>query len=124
MNIDLKRVGGTYSSPPAGTPMPKTTAIRRPTDTVFMFDFVFSPTLESLPTYTSPQFNAVNPAGRWRSFASRHSTGGEINFIDSHVGYYKTKVVQDGGTPSGGPAPQEFPGSPVIWNPPYRVIFP
>ena len=121
MNIDLKRVGGTYGTPPPGTPMPKITNIRKPTETVFLFDGVFSPTLEVVNG--SPAFNSVNPANRWRSFASRHSKGGEINFLDSHVGYYKTSVVQAGGSPGGNP-PQEFPGSLIIWNPPYRVIFP
>ena len=118
MNIDLKYQTATtkYAYPQ----MPKLTNIPRPVDTVFMFDCVFSPTLEVVNN--SPQFNSVNPAARWRNFASRHSLGGDINFIDGHVGYYKTSVVQAGGSMSG--TATEFAQTPLIWNPPYRVIKP
>ena len=122
MNVDLKRISAGYGNANVGTSMPKSTSIRRPTDTVFMFDCVFSPNLEVVNT--SPQYNSVNPANRWLNFASRHSKGGNINFVDGHVGYYKTKVVQDGASPAGAPTKQEFPGSPIIWNPPYRLVFP
>jgi hypothetical protein len=67
----------------------------------------------------SPSFNSVNPANRWRSFASRHSLGGEVLFVEGHVGYYKTAVVQAGGTMTGNA--QETHGAPLIWNPPYRA---
>ncbi|MEI6078381.1 MAG: prepilin-type N-terminal cleavage/methylation domain-containing protein [Verrucomicrobiota bacterium] len=118
MNIDLKYQTATtrYTYPQ----MPKLTNIPRPVDTVFLFDCVFSPTLEVVNN--SPQYNSVNPAARWRNFASRHSLGGDINFIDGHVGYYKTSVVQAGGSMSG--TVTEFAQTPLIWNPPYRVIKP
>jgi len=122
MNIDLKRQTAGYANANAYTypQMPKITSIPRPVDTVFMFDCVFSPTLEVVNG--SPQYNSVNPANRWRNFASRHSLGGEINFLDGHVGYYKTSLVQAGGTMSG--TAQEVPGSPLIWNPPFRQLHP
>jgi len=124
MNIDLKHNLPAYT-PIATTTytyprMPKLTSIPRTVDTVFLFDCVFSPSLE--PVNNSPQYNSVNPAERWRNFASRHSKGGDINFIDGHVGYFKTTVVQAGGTMSGNA--QETPGAPLIWNPLYRLANP
>lgn len=122
MNIDLKRQNPDYGSADSYTypAMPKITRIPRPTDTVFLFDGVFSPSTEIVNT--SPQFNSVNPANRWRSFASRHTKGGVINFVDGHAAYWKTADVQAGGTMTGNPA--EFPGSPLIWNPAFRAIRP
>ena len=124
MNIDLKHNTAAYT-PIATTTytypkMPKLTSIPRPVDTVFLFDCVFSPSQEVVNN--SPTFNSVNPANRWRSFASRHSLGGDINLLDGHVAYFKTSVVQAGGTMSGNAA--ETPGSALIWNPPYRVANP
>ena len=115
MNIDLKKkdVSGTVYNYPE---MPKITQIHRPVDTVFMFDCVFSPSAEVVNS--SPQYNSVNPANRWRSFASRHNKGGNINFLEGHVGYYKTSLVQAGGSLTG--TATEYPGSPLLWNPPYR----
>ena len=122
VNIDLKRQTPGYANSDAYTypQMPKITNISRPVDTVFMFDCVFSPTLEVVNS--SPAYNSVNPAARWRNFASRHSLGGDINFLDGHVGYYKTSIVQAGGTMSG--TAQENPGTPLIWNPPFRLLHP
>ena len=122
MNIDLKRQTAGYAAADAYPypQMPKLTGIQRPVDTIFLYDCVFSPTLEAVNG--SPQYNSVNPANRWRSFASRHSQGGDINFLDGHVGYYKTAVVQAGGTMTGTAA--EVPGSPLVWNPPYRAAHP
>lgn len=115
VNIDLKR----NESGALTTKMPKIGNLKRPTDTVFMLDLVFNPSTEVVNG--SPQFNSVNPAGRWRSFASRHDKGGVINFADGHVAYYKNDLVQKGGTASPAVA-QEFPGTPLIWNPAYRAL--
>jgi prepilin-type N-terminal cleavage/methylation domain-containing protein len=121
MNIDLKHKTPTVVYPYAETPnMPKITMIHRPVDTVFMFDSVFSPSAEVVNG--SPQFNSVNPANRWRSFASRHNRGGDIVFVEGHVDYYKTTLVQAGGNMSG--SATEYPGTPLVWNPPYRDIKP
>jgi prepilin-type processing-associated H-X9-DG protein len=118
MNIDLKHnttkytVAGSYPYPQ----MPKMTQIRRPTDTVFMFDSAFSPTAE-----TPSSYNSVNPAARWRSFASRHNRGGIVLLLDGHVEYFKTLVVTNGGNPASTPTSTlEYNYSPVIWNPVYR----
>lgn len=122
MNIDLKRKSPGYANSDAYTypGMPKTTQIKRPTETVFLFDCVFSPTTEVVNS--SPQFNSVNPANRWRNMASRHKKGGMITLMDGHASYWKTEVVQAGGTMSGTAA--ELPGSPLIWNPAYREVKP
>jgi prepilin-type N-terminal cleavage/methylation domain-containing protein len=122
MNIDLKREKPNYANADAYQypQMPKISKIPKPTDTVFLFDAVFSPSLEVVNS--SPQFNSVNPANRWRNFASRHKKGGMIVFLEGHCGYYRTELVQAGGTMSGTAA--EIPGSPLIWNPAYRVVKP
>ena len=120
MNIDLKHQDPLNNYP--YPQMPKLTKIRRPVDTVLMFNCTFSPTAE--PTAGGiNSYNSVNPANRWRSFASRHNYGGNINFLDGHVGYYKTSLVRANGSSSGSPA-TEYPGTPLIWNPPYRDIKP
>jgi len=127
MNIDLKRQKPGYASTDAylytASPnMPKLTKIRRPVDTVFMFDCVFSPSSEVVNN--SPEYNSVNPANRWRSFASRHNLGGNINFLDGHVGYYKTSIILAGGNSGTAPSALEYTWSPVIWNPVYRDLHP
>jgi prepilin-type N-terminal cleavage/methylation domain-containing protein/prepilin-type processing-associated H-X9-DG protein len=121
MNIDLKHQTATTVFPYGNSPnMPKLTSFHRPTDTVFMFDCVFSPSAEIVNN--SPQYNSVNPANRWRSFASRHTFGGNIIFVDGHVDYYLTALVQASGSMSG--TTTEYPGTPLIWNPPYRLAKP
>ncbi len=117
MNIDLKHKDSTSNYP--YPQMPKLTKIRRPVETVFMFDCVFSPSAEVVNS--SPAYNSVNPANRWHNFACRHNKGGNINFLEGHVGYYKTAAVQSWGPPTGNP---EYPGTPLIWNPPYRDLKP
>ena len=121
MNIDLKRNLPNYSSTYDYPQMPKITKIKRPTDTVFMFDMAFSPSSEG-DVNSSQKYKSSNPANRWRSFASRHTKGGNINFLEGHVGYYKLNAVQAGGSMTGGAA--EYAGAPLIWNPPYRDLKP
>ena len=125
MNIDLKHNKQLYTTA-ASYPypqMPKVTQIKRPTDTVFMFDILFSPTMENDVT-GSPQYNSVNPAGRWRSFASRHNKGGNIVFIEGHVEYFKAAPIIAGGNPGTASSALEYTWSPVIWNPVYRDAHP
>jgi prepilin-type N-terminal cleavage/methylation domain-containing protein/prepilin-type processing-associated H-X9-DG protein len=114
MNIDLKRAAdGTTALPyPA---MPKITALKA-SATVFMYDCVFDPITEVVNG--SPDWNSVNPANRQNSFASRHSKGGEVNFFDGHVAYFKTAYIQ-GNPSSGGESEPLLPD--VIWDPPYRA---
>jgi hypothetical protein len=121
MNIDLKHNRPLYTLAASYTYplMPKTTQIKRPLETVFMFDCAFSPTTEGTAGGVNP-YNSVNPAARWRSFASRHSQGGDILFIEGHIEYFKTMVITNGGNPSAASSPLEYTWSPVIWNPPYR----
>jgi prepilin-type N-terminal cleavage/methylation domain-containing protein/prepilin-type processing-associated H-X9-DG protein len=106
MNIDLKQ-GTTYPV------MRKMTTFLKPTATVFMFDQVFDPITEVVNG--SPQYNSVNPADRWRSFASRHALGGNVNFLDGHANYFKTSYIQ------GGAGANEALLPDVIWNDLYRA---
>ncbi|HLX68872.1 MAG TPA: DUF1559 domain-containing protein [Verrucomicrobiae bacterium] len=117
MNIDLKM----DPTIPAGTTvlkypqMPKMSQIPHPPLTVFMFDCVFDPVTEVVNA--SPQFNSVNPANRQNSFASRHTKGGVINFLDGHSAYFKTAYIQSAKS-TGGESEPLLPD--VIWDPPYR----
>jgi prepilin-type N-terminal cleavage/methylation domain-containing protein/prepilin-type processing-associated H-X9-DG protein len=117
MNIDLKREadGSTPIKYTASPNMPKMTSFTQPSATVFMFDCVFDPVTEVVNG--SPQYNSVNPANRQNSFASRHNLGGDINFLDGHVSYFKLSHIQD--NPSSG-GEQEPLLSDVIWDAPYR----
>jgi prepilin-type N-terminal cleavage/methylation domain-containing protein/prepilin-type processing-associated H-X9-DG protein len=118
MNLDLKRETAGYANADAYTypRMPKMNQIRKPVETVLMFDCIFSPS-EKPP---GNNFESVNPANRWNSFATRHNkTGGNINFIDGHSAFYKIHTVTNLTTSSA-----EKPGNPLIWNPPYRLIKP
>lgn len=117
MNIDLKRdpTDPTAQNPLNYPIMPKLTAFKQPSATVFMFDMVFDPVSEIVNG--SPQYNSVNPAGRQRSFASRHDKGGSINFLDGHVSWFKTDYVQNPASPGGYNEPLNFD---IIWDAPYR----
>jgi prepilin-type N-terminal cleavage/methylation domain-containing protein len=88
-NIDLKKnaSGGTIPYPK----MPKMGDIRKPTATVLMFDVVFNPVKEVVNS--SPQYNSVNPANRFRSIGTRHDLGTVINFMDGHAQYFKINAV-------------------------------
>lgn len=116
MNIDLKRKPD--GTDPLDYPtMPRMTAFAQPTSTVFMFDIAFDPATEVVNG--SPQYNSVNPAGRQRSFASRHLGGGIINFLDGHAAYYRTYYITN--NPSTGNNGYNEPIlSDVIWDAPYR----
>jgi len=114
MNIDLKRATADGYLPYPN--MPKISNLMKPTSTVFMFDEVFDPVSEVVNS--SPQYNSVNPAGRWRSYGSRHAGGGIINFLDGHAAYFKTSYVQNNPSNGGNNEPL-LPD--IIWNAPYRA---
>jgi len=120
MNIDLKSVDPVYQTKSDYTypAMPKLANLRSPVKTVFMFDAAFSPSLE-----IGGSFNSVNPAARWRSFASRHGQGGNLNLLDGHVEYMKSTIVTNCGT-LGPASAQEYSGAPLIWNPAFRAVHP
>ena len=122
MNVDLKRKTEGYVNADAYPypQMPKLVNIPKTSATVFMFDVAFNPVTEVVNA--SPQFNSVNPANRWRSAAARHNLGGNINFLDGHAAFYKLAVITNSGVAGG--ATQERPGSPLIWNPVYRLANP
>jgi prepilin-type N-terminal cleavage/methylation domain-containing protein/prepilin-type processing-associated H-X9-DG protein len=114
MNVDLKK-----RTPSDNHSYPRTTKMARlqkPSATVAFFDGVFNPKTEVVNN--SPQFNSVNPAIRWRSFASRHQSGGNIGFADGHVKYFKLSSVTNGSGAFEAHHPE------IIWNPPYRQLNP
>ncbi|MBI3874383.1 MAG: prepilin-type N-terminal cleavage/methylation domain-containing protein [Verrucomicrobia bacterium] len=118
-NLDLRQAGGG----PAYPDMPRMIAIPKPSSTVLMYDMTFSPTTEwtgSPPAQNN--FNSVNPANRWRSFASRHTGGGNIAFVEGHAEYYKRQVITNGGSFGAVPpaAQSESLTGPVIWNPAFH----
>ncbi len=112
MNIDLKK--RTESVNMAYPQMPRLGDLANPSATVLMTDAVFS-SKEGL----NNNFYSVNPAARWRSFPSRHSSlGGVLNFVDGHAQFYTQSYITNGaGT-------YEGTNADVIWNPPRRVRFP
>src|SRR5208283_3659622 len=119
MNIDLKRTNSVETGPMTYPQMPKMTVFRQPSATVFMFDMVFDPATEVVNG--SPGYNSVNPAGRQRSFAARHNSGGVINFFDGHAYYFKDTYVTN--NPSSGGYNEPLV-SDIIWDWPYRASNP
>jgi prepilin-type N-terminal cleavage/methylation domain-containing protein len=106
-NIDLKQ-GSAYPNW-----MPKMANLMKPTATVLMFDVVFNPSTEIVNS--SPQYNSVNPANRYRSIGVRHDVGTVMNFCDGHAYYFKINAVTNGakwGTTSTG----EPKNPDIIWN--------
>ena len=114
MNIDLKRVKPGYANADAAPypGMPKIVNFNKAAATVLLFDCVFNPSTEIVNG--SPQFNSVNPANRWKSFAARHFKGGVLSFLDGHAKYYKDSYVITN-------ADTEIFNGDIIWNAPYRA---
>lgn len=104
MNIDLKNDSIAYPNW-----MPKLGMIKKPSATVLMFDCVFNPVTEKVNS--SPQFNSVNPANRYRSIGTRHEGGTVINFIDGHASYFRIASVTN--NPSKASEPQN---PDIIWD--------
>jgi hypothetical protein len=106
-NIDLKQ-GNAYPNW-----MPKMANLTRPTATVLMFDVVFNPSTEIVNS--SPQYNSVNPANRYRSVGVRHDVGTVMNFCDGHAYYFKINAVTNeakwGTTSTGEPKNPD-----IIWS--------
>ena len=105
-NIDLKTrtTGGKYPSW-----MPKLTNFKKPSATVLMFDVVFNPVTEVVNS--SPQYNSVNPANRFRSIGTRHENGTVINFADGHANYFKIFAVTNNPTSASEPLNPD-----IIWD--------
>ena len=114
MNIDLKKKTASvnYDYPV----MPRLAGVPKPSSTVLLFDNVFNPKTEIVNGL--PQFNSVNPANRYRSFANRHEGGGNINFLDGHAAYFKATVVTNTSNANEPLNPD------LIWNAPFRVLNP
>ncbi len=108
-NIDLKtrEYGGHYPNW-----MPKLVNLTKPTATVLMFDVVFNPVTEVVNS--SPGWNSVNPANRYRSIGVRHDVGTVVNFCDGHSYYFKINSLTNaamGTTPNGEPRNPD-----IIWD--------
>lgn len=104
MNIDLKS-----NDQPYPNWMPRLGSIKKPSATVLMFDCVFNPVTEKVNS--SPRFNSVNPANRFRSIGTRHDNGTVINFTDGHASYFRIFSVTN--NPSNAPEPQN---PDIIWD--------
>ena len=121
MNIDLK---GQYDAATGGSSampypkMPKVSTLQKPSATVVMLDMAFN----SKEWPYNNAFYSVNPAGRWRVFAERHSSmkGSILGFIDGHAQYFKWAYVYNQQNPSG----SELILPDIIWNPAYRLANP
>jgi prepilin-type N-terminal cleavage/methylation domain-containing protein/prepilin-type processing-associated H-X9-DG protein len=111
MNIDLKKIDANSNF--LYPKMPTVRKFRYQSATVLLYDSVFNPRTEVVNS--SPQFNSVNPANRWKSFASRHSSGGIIAFFDGHAARFQDRYVTNGAT-----ATTEALNGDIIWNAPYR----
>jgi prepilin-type N-terminal cleavage/methylation domain-containing protein/prepilin-type processing-associated H-X9-DG protein len=111
MNIDLKKQTPTDNV--SYPQMPKMVNFLKSSATVMLYDCVFNPRTEVVNS--SPQYNSVNPANRWRSFASRHKGGGVINFLDGHAKYFQDRYVTNGAGSYEALRPD------IIWNAPYRA---
>lgn len=115
MNIDLKQTEYPAGSAATWRQNKKMSTFKKPTDTVLLYDCMFSPT-EREPVNT---FNSVNPANRWRSFSTRHGTSkepaGNVGFIDGHAKNFRGSVVTNGYSMSG--TATENTNTPIIWNP-------
>ena len=105
-NIDLKKP---YTGAANYPRMPRVTNLKKPTATVLMFDVVFNPVTEVVNS--SPQFNSVNPANRFRSIGTRHDLGSVIAFMDGHASYYKIHAITN--NPTGASEPQN---PDIIWD--------
>jgi len=118
MNIDLKKTKDSqgnivdFQYPR----MPRESDLKLPSATVFMFDMAFNST--DWPYQNA--FYSVNPAGRFKVFAKRHSSkeGSIIAFVDGHVKYFKWNYVVRLDDPNTVVEPLR---PDIIWNPPYRV---
>jgi prepilin-type N-terminal cleavage/methylation domain-containing protein len=121
MNIDLKQQYDAATGGGSAMPyprMPKVTTLQKPSATVLMLDMAFNST--EWPYNNT--FYSVNPAGRWRAFAQRHSSkkGSILAFIDGHAQYFKWAYVYNQQNPSG----NELLLPDIIWNPAFRLANP
>jgi prepilin-type N-terminal cleavage/methylation domain-containing protein len=117
MNIDLKRQYDPVTGGSSGMQyprMPKVSTLPKPSATVLMLDMAFNST--EWPYHND--FYSVNPAGRWRVFAMRHSSkqGSILAFVDGHSKYFKWSYVYNQQNPNG--LEPILPD--IIWDPSYR----
>jgi prepilin-type processing-associated H-X9-DG protein len=95
--------------------MPKLSTMRNASAQVVLTEFCFSPTLENWTGSSAPQMGCF-PACRWTYFVQRHSSGGNLAFLDGHSAYFKYNYVY-GADPNGGDSRAEKLNSDIWWNP-------
>ena len=119
MNLDLKLsrsvLNGVVGNSVPYPGMPKLSSMRKPSATVLLTEFCFSPTLENwVPAGTSQQ-QGVFPAARWTYFPKRHNDRGTIAFLDGHSAIFKWDYVYNKASP---PPNRVEPMNPdIYWNP-------
>ena len=93
---------------PGGTKAP---SIRFPSSQIYMFDAMYSPTLEG------NRNSGCYPALRWNYFSGRHSGKGSIIlFLDGHAAYFKTSITNGAGQCGNG-RQENMNNNDVWWNP-------
>jgi len=107
------------SYPSVDNTEPKVSTLPKPAATVYMFDQAFNAAHED-SGHNDWMYNSLLPGLRFKSFASRHSKGGVIQFCDGHARYFKDSYITNGVTLAMWGAKTEAPVPDVIWNPAYR----
>jgi prepilin-type N-terminal cleavage/methylation domain-containing protein/prepilin-type processing-associated H-X9-DG protein len=120
MNIDLKATSPISSSYTKLTypQMPKMSQIRQPSATVLLTEATFNPATETyLPGGASDYSrNGIFPANRSYVFPQRHSTGGNLVFMDGHSSFYKRSYITNGAPNDSGANRAEKDNPDVIWD--------
>lgn len=105
-DIDIKKMTPNYPQMPKVTQFPKASA------QVMLFCAAFNPVSEVVNG--SPQFNAVNPANRFKNIAIRHNGGCPLAFFDGHSQWFKGGYLTNGADYA---ASHEAPRSDIVWDP-------
>jgi prepilin-type N-terminal cleavage/methylation domain-containing protein len=122
-SLDLNKVVGSSTSAdplgntyPYGT-MPKIGSLPKPSASVLLFDAAFNPYTEL--DNANPIYNNQLPGLRFKSVASRHFSGGVLNFCDGHAQYYTDAYMTNGANFN-----EKLEGlvPDVIWDPAYRYF--
>jgi prepilin-type N-terminal cleavage/methylation domain-containing protein/prepilin-type processing-associated H-X9-DG protein len=120
MNIDLKATTpitdsyGKLKYPQ----MPKLTQVPNVSATVLLTEQAFNPTTETYLPGGSGDYsrNGIYPCNRSYTFPQRHSTGGNLVFMDGHSSFYKRSYITNGAPDDSGADRAEKINPDVIWN--------
>ena len=112
--------GSTKNYPIVDDTEPKVSSLLKPAAQVYLFDQAFNPVSEDDGRGDGP-YNSLLPGVRFKSFASRHSKGGQIIFCDGHAAYFKDSYISNGVTSAMWSAKTEPAQPDVVWDPAYRA---